>query len=349
MEAEESKYNAQVECQICSKVITNKYNLKLHMRTHSDERPFSCEVCPKTFKTKQYLSLHMRLHTGDERFTCEICNRTCVNQPALIKHMRLHTGEKPFSCSMCEMTFIDKPKKDKHEKAHLGELISCHVCGMSFATREDYCQHKKIHKEDPKPFQCDECEASFFKRKSLNAHKKTHTGVKPYSCEICAVAFFRNTDLNTHKKSGSHNKLVALRVALPDMDLDQFLEYVQSLTVSCDICGKSGFSKNTIGNHKKVHITGKQLECGLCDKVFANQRSLRNHKKSAGHLEKLAATGGVESNDVETDNNATIKEEFKEESCEADPCSLKEENVTFKEQTISPVECKVEIKEEVNK
>ena len=35
-------------CQICGKVLSRKYELRCHMRTHTQERPFSCQRCPFT-------------------------------------------------------------------------------------------------------------------------------------------------------------------------------------------------------------------------------------------------------------------------------------------------------------
>lgn len=50
----------QYQCTICDKKLTSKWNLTVHNRLHTGEKPFTCEVCGKSFHQKVELKLHAR-------------------------------------------------------------------------------------------------------------------------------------------------------------------------------------------------------------------------------------------------------------------------------------------------
>lgn len=49
-------------CQICHRGFLNKSNIKVHLRTHTGEKPFQCEHCSKAFRQKAHLLKHMSIH-----------------------------------------------------------------------------------------------------------------------------------------------------------------------------------------------------------------------------------------------------------------------------------------------
>jgi uncharacterized Zn-finger protein len=51
-----------------------------------------------------------------------------------------------------------------------------------------------------RPFQCQDCPATFCRKPYLDIHLRTHTGERPFECEICLKRFSQRSTLNIHKR-----------------------------------------------------------------------------------------------------------------------------------------------------
>ncbi|CAD6505856.1 BgTH12-01343 [Blumeria graminis f. sp. triticale] len=95
------KHPATFQCSLCPKKFTRAYNLRSHLRTHTDERPFICTVCSKAFARQHDRKRHEGLHSGEKKFICKGdlkqggqwgCGRRFARADALGRHFRSEAG-----------------------------------------------------------------------------------------------------------------------------------------------------------------------------------------------------------------------------------------------------------------
>ncbi|XP_050430855.1 zinc finger protein 761-like [Adelges cooleyi] len=188
------------KCSICLKLFSLICNLKQHQRVHTGEKPYKCDVCLKSFLSKIELVRHKRIHTGEKPYTCNICFKSFSNNSNIKTHKRVHTAEKPYKCDVCLKTFSLNNNLKTHKRLHTGEKpYKCPVCNKSFSDGTTLRRHKQWHTGE-KPYNCDMCSKSFSRKSRLKSHELLHTGVRPFKCDLCCKTYTIKDNLTTHKR-----------------------------------------------------------------------------------------------------------------------------------------------------
>ncbi|KAH8976885.1 hypothetical protein EDB86DRAFT_2819716 [Lactarius hatsudake] len=72
----------------CGATFTRHFNLKGHLRSHNDEKPFQCKWpgCGKGFQRQHDCKRHEQLHSNHRPFICEGCRKPFARLDALDRH-----------------------------------------------------------------------------------------------------------------------------------------------------------------------------------------------------------------------------------------------------------------------
>ncbi|CAN6619953.1 hypothetical protein TRVA0_007S04038 [Trichomonascus vanleenenianus] len=114
------KHPSSFACHLCDKRFTRAYNLRSHLRTHTDERPFVCTVCGKAFARQHDRKRHEALHSGEKKFECKGvlsdgktvwgCGRKFARADALGRHFRTEAGR------LCIKPLLEEEERERRKR-----------------------------------------------------------------------------------------------------------------------------------------------------------------------------------------------------------------------------------------
>jgi len=139
-----------VPCEICGKLVKNKYVLKQHVRLVHERKggEFPCDQCGKIMKSKASLEYHSKVHTGDYAYRCDECGNGYMRVDQMLDCKNTHAGIFRFHCTHCEY----KSNKTKAFKNHITihsteKPFICPLCNHPSNTTTNLNNHiKKVHK-----------------------------------------------------------------------------------------------------------------------------------------------------------------------------------------------------------
>ncbi|XP_022649793.1 transcription factor IIIA-like isoform X1 [Varroa destructor] len=295
----------------CNKAFVKPIFLEMHVRTHTDERPYLCTVegCSQAYTRSWHLKRHVeRAHketrdAGQEQSlqrelicfwriyrhlcTWQSCSKEYNSRDALKKHIaRVHEG------------------RENVGRQRPGERLACTYCAASFAKHSRLKAHL-YHHTGEMPFKCrhEECGKQFIMQSKLKAHEKTHAG---YECEKCPghSLFFRFptwSALRKHFKEKHNVKRCSKcdKTFTRSVNLEAHLatheNEREAYLCSHEGCTKSYFDLKNLRTHLKAAHEGVRFTCSVCEKKFRSKQAVRRHaKKCSLKIEKRAVRTGAD-------------------------------------------------------
>lgn len=199
-----------LQCDICQNKYSNRTSMAYHMKVQhtpqwtKKKRSCFCEICGKYISDRSNLKPHMRLHTGEKPYACtfENCNKTFSVSNDRNRHMSTHLLDKPFKCDQCQQAFGHQSYLRTHKNnCHKDQQrrIPCTECQQSFKSRATLSKHMRIHTGE-RPYQCQFCDFTFRQRGAMRAHMNIHTDSRPFKCGGCDRGFHSSAARRSHEK-----------------------------------------------------------------------------------------------------------------------------------------------------
>ena len=184
--------------------------LKVHMRKHTNEKPFPCHICNRRFAQKGNLNAHLaNVHSNHKQFICDICSKQFAQRKTLEKH-QIKCGKPSSEESLlkmnnpCQKEYTLKSQV-LYKLSSLGNTVESaefNITSIPAATdRQMLGNNKIIHStsntniidsdlkknNNEQIFICDKCDKTFKSKTKLILHVAVHDGVapKPFVCHIC--------------------------------------------------------------------------------------------------------------------------------------------------------------------
>lgn len=258
----------KVCCDVCNKVLCNKYSLEKHIANmHSEE------------KKRRMMSGY---RGADKRFHCPECSFSALRKFKLLNHLRVHTGEKPFHCEVCGNNFSQKTNLKMHMRTHSDrkEFI-CDTCGKQFRHKQNYKRHQNVH-DNIKDFTCSICNKSLKSPETLKSHMDRHYNIKNYSCETCGMMFVTRVELCNHSKKHSSEKsfqcdVCEFRTRMKKNLVKHIQRHIGLRPFKCELCDNSFFCAEKLRFHMRRHTKEKNYSCPVCQMKFAHSSSVNKH------------------------------------------------------------------------
>uniref|UniRef100_A0A1L8DG97 Putative c2h2-type zn-finger protein n=1 Tax=Nyssomyia neivai TaxID=330878 RepID=A0A1L8DG97_9DIPT len=224
-------------CEQCGKVLRSPFGYRLHMVTHTKEKPFKCKQCGEGFSNPTLLVVHRRVAhgPGDDKakryrpHQCETCGKSYVFRYSLTEHINFKHGNVKLICDLCGHSYGTKARLKRHfKKVHLVEKIK--------GPGEEKVRMRK------------------------------GKALKKPNCPECDFVAPRVKDLRDHRIKNHYNMLHCTDC---NITMDNLYMYKQHLEDH-----KDGIS---VLEHPGSGRKGRIFGCLRCDKYYTDRRFLREH------------------------------------------------------------------------
>ncbi|XP_053681931.1 zinc finger protein 431-like [Sabethes cyaneus] len=293
-------------CYICNTFQTDCNQLMVHLtETHTSEAGYRCEECFLDIPLLSAYNRHLSRHDESGRpIKCSICSVRFVSQLQVKVHENKvhganHNVKQPQSktrlmvCDKCGDVFDKRNIKVHMQQVHQIECQpKCNICNKIFTAKVSLERHMLLH-TDTKPYNCEECGASFRRLLNYRQHKSmVHEGINPHVCSECNEGFKNYQQLYVHKQKVHDKKpppsqryqqyepckLCDLRFAKGSLLMEHIQNvhaYEQYPTFPCPHCPKTFMLPSRLATHKLIH--SDRHVCTLCGARHAERKKLQYH------------------------------------------------------------------------
>ncbi|XP_034731242.1 zinc finger protein 1035 [Etheostoma cragini] len=206
-------------CSHCPRAFGNSWQLDVHNRLHTGERPYACDYCGERFIRKDYMQRHStkcpkknpglskstvgQLQQSTSKsppkgFSCAYCSSRFLLFSQLQEHFlnahQLETKVPPVSTAPLQHHLLNIPKvKEEPLDENCDEQLSDAanlICKLDTS----------VDNEIPNTFSCPKCTMTFTNKAGLTGHLRVHTMKCPFNCKICNRGFWNKSLLRNHNR-----------------------------------------------------------------------------------------------------------------------------------------------------
>ena len=193
-----------LQCLKCLKMFSTKTNLKSHVKTHFNIKPYGCPICPKYFGKNRNMKEHAKkMHNFLGPFP---------ESDALAHRLKGKSVSKiPIEE---EQTVAHLETTSESAESSLQTQFSSN--GNGYHTNEDDLIDNENNTEkhtlqfdetmfmDVENLRCLKCYKTYTSKGNLKAHVKLHFNLRPYACPVCKQKFNNSSNMKVHAKK-MHN------------------------------------------------------------------------------------------------------------------------------------------------
>lgn len=282
---------SKIDCHICGKKFRLRAQLKSHLISHSEAKPFKCENCERDFKYSWNLNKHKRescpqstglskkpSHTESNlpaKFKCPICSHMFKYFYNRARHLReqclkeyMHKGKgkigDKYWCPLCKEKFTMSGNRNRHIKNSCVKL-------------KLYTTKGKIKENPEKEIITNE------KDTGLPATQPIQNLAR-YKCAFCPATYNSKsgyyTHLAKHKSLATNKKEIKYNNKAVDLKSSstESADNNENAPITCHFCGRVFTSLLILNKHLQIHKGNRPFRCLDCGKNFARHAHLIAHK-----------------------------------------------------------------------